>query len=68
MPQDDNIRRWAMYSVIAFNVTVILFMIVFSLFRTGGMAGLHFIDFVITLLLAIIAAGATFWGSKTLQL
>jgi hypothetical protein len=68
MPQDDNIRRWAMYSVIAFNVTVIFFMIVFSLFRTGGMSGVHFGDFVITLLLAIIAAVGVFWASMKLRL
>jgi len=68
MAQDDNIQRWAMFAVIAFNVTVILCMIVYSFKRVGGMSGFYFMDFVVTLVLACIAAGGVFWASKKLNI
>lgn len=67
MAQDDNIQRWAMFAIIAFNITVILCMIVYSLIR-GGMSGLNIGDFIVTLVLAIIVGGGVFWGSKKLNI
>ena len=68
MAQDDNIQRWVMYTIIAFNVTVILCMIVYSMIRVGGMSGLYFRDFFVTAVLASIVAGGVFWASKKLNL
>jgi uncharacterized membrane protein YcaP (DUF421 family) len=67
MAQDDNIRRWAMYAVIGFNLTVILLMIICSFVR-GGMSALHLIDFIVTIVLALAVGGGVFWGSKNLNL
>ena len=68
MAQDDNTQRWASFAIIAFNVIVILCMIVFSFIRVGGMAGLSKWDFVLTLVLASIVGGGVFWASKQLKL
>jgi len=68
MALDDKIQRWASYGVIAFNVTVIIMMIIYSFARTGGMAGLHFGDFIISLVLAAISGGVVFLVSMKLQL
>jgi hypothetical protein len=68
MAQNDNTQRWISFAIIAFNVIVILCMIVFSFIRVGGMAGLYFSDFVLTLVLAILVGGGVFWASKRLNL
>jgi hypothetical protein len=68
MAQDNNTQRWVMYSIIGFNVTVILFMIIYSFKRVGGMAGLFWTDFATTLILACIVAGGVFWISKKLNI
>lgn len=68
MAQDDNTQRWAMFAIIAFNITVILCMIVYSFKRVGGMAGLHFMDFLVTLVLAAIVGGGVFWASMKLKI
>jgi hypothetical protein len=68
MALDDKTQRWLMYAIIAFNVTVILLMIIFSMTRSGGMAGLYFRDFFITLVLACVVGGGVFWASMKLQL
>ena len=67
MPQDENTQRWAMFAIIGFNVTIILCMIVYSIKREGGMAGLYFSDFIVALVLAGIVAGGVFWTSKKLN-
>ena len=59
LSREEELKRHGMFAVIGFNVTVIFCMILLVIFR-GGMGALGRWDFVITLLLAIVAAAATF--------
>ena len=61
---DDKAGRHAKIAVIAFNVTIIFCMIVFSWLR-GGMTYLHFFDFFWAVVLAALAAGGAF-GEATM--
>ena len=53
---DNKSSRHGTFAVVGFNVMVILCMFLFAWLR-GGMANLHFIDFVGAILLATIAGG-----------
>jgi branched-subunit amino acid transport protein len=66
MLQDENMRRWIMYAIIAFGITGVFFEIIFFLIR-GGMIW-RFMDFVLVIILAAIVGGGVFWASKKLQL
>jgi hypothetical protein len=57
---DEKTRERSMYAVIAFNVIIIFWMILFALLR-GGISYLHFFDFVGGLLFATAGAGGVFW-------
>jgi hypothetical protein len=59
LSRDEKLKRHGMFAVIGFNITVIVCIIFFVVFR-GGLAALGFWDFVITILLAFCAAAATF--------
>ena len=66
MAQDDNIQRWAMYTIIAFCITGILCEILFCLIRRGMVWDL--MDFIVILVLASIVGGGVFWACKKLNL
>jgi len=59
LSRDEKIKRHGMFAVIGFNVTVILCVIVFVSLR-GGLVRLGVWDFVITILLGLVVAAATF--------
>jgi hypothetical protein len=55
---DDKATRHGRVAIIGFNVMVILCMIVYSWLR-GGISELHFIDFIVTIVLSTgVGAGA----------
>ena len=59
MAQDDKTRRWSMIAIIAFNFMVLLCMIIY-IYKRGGMGGLYFMDFIVTIVLATFAAAAAY--------
>jgi hypothetical protein len=59
LSQDEKIKRHGMFAVVGFNLTVIFCMIVFVILR-GGLVTVRFWDFVLTILLALVAGAATF--------
>jgi hypothetical protein len=58
LSRDEKIKRHGMFAVIGFNLTVILWVIVFVSLR-GGLARLGVWDFVITIFLGLVVAAAT---------
>ena len=64
---DDKANRPGTIAIIGFNVMVILCMFLFSWLR-GGMANLHFFDFIITLVLATGGGAAAFKVAMVLDL
>jgi hypothetical protein len=67
MAQDDKTQRWSMVALIAFNVTVILCMIIYIMAR-GGMGGLFFGDFFVALVLGAVVACVAFIAAMKLDL
>ncbi len=59
LSQDEKIRRQGMFAAISFNMTVILCIILLTILR-GGMPFLGLLDFAIAVVVASIAAAATF--------
>jgi heme/copper-type cytochrome/quinol oxidase subunit 4 len=59
LSRDEKIKRHGMFAVIGFNLSVILCVIFFVSYR-GGLAALGLWDFVITILVALVVAAATF--------
>jgi hypothetical protein len=60
-PWGEKQKRHAMLAVIGFNVTVILSVIVLVMLQGGRLAALGILDFAVVIVLAMIAAGATYW-------
>lgn len=56
--EEDRNKRRVMFAIIAFNIAVVVCVIGFVLLR-GGMNRLGFMDFMITILVALAAGGAT---------
>lgn len=59
LSQDEKTRRWLKFAVVAFNVTIIVCMIVLSILR-GGMSFLGGWDFVGAVFLALLAGAVAF--------
>jgi hypothetical protein len=66
LSQEEKARRQKLFVVIAFNVTVIMVIVLCAIIH-GGMAFLGFMDFVMAILLASIAAAAAFGMSMRLN-
>jgi len=64
---DDKNRRHGMYAIIAFNVAVLFFMILFT-WLCGGMTYLNLFHFLGAIALGMLVAGATFGVAHVLEL
>ncbi len=64
---EEDVKRRLMFGLIAFNVIVVLGMIGFVVLR-GGMGGLGFGDFVLTILAGLVVGGATFGAATAMKL
>lgn len=64
---EEEVKRRLMFGVIAFNVTVVLVMIVLVLLR-GGLGVLGTWDFVLAVLGAAVVGGATFGAATAMKL
>ena len=66
MAQEDKTRTWCMIALMAFNITIILCMVGY-IFKRGGMGGLYFMDFVVTIVLATFVACGAFIAAMMLD-
>ncbi len=66
MEPEDKTRRWSIAAILAFNITVILCVIGY-VWKRGGMGGLYFMDFVITIVLATFVACGAFLAAMKLD-
>ena len=55
-----------MIALMAFNITIILCMVGY-IFKRGGMGGLYFMDFVVTIVLATFVACGAFIAAMMLD-
>jgi hypothetical protein len=68
MSNDDNTQLYAKFAIIAFNITVLLCIIIYSMKRVGGITGFFVSDFIVTIVLASIVASGVFVVAKKLNL